>query len=1201
MDNTTKIEINLASSIVTDKPQESIAPILQAMLTSAGESIPKADPGFILNTGIERDGGITNLYVNQVNYTDIPASYFTSTLSNLLEVFPQSGAGQLATVKVNNKNIGTVSSIGVQSRIQTVLSDDIALTLTGTYLAMKMGTNSSGAVTITLTEYSSSTNAQIGTNTRTTTWTNITNISSSLTSISFIRYNGMKFTDSQEYALRLGTNLIILQESNLTAVIPPVATSVLGSNTIYTTCQYTYNSTTYTIFAGAGGTVGSFDGSNYKTYNGSGTGTGPYANGTSLNYTNSQTIYTSAVYGNFVIFGCATGLIASYNYTTKTWYSYNSGSGITSNAGVVSTDTITALGVVGGILFVGGSAGKLGSFIGVSWTAYNAGPGLCDNATLIGAVQINGIATYTSTEGIDILVAGASGRIGSGRLIPAGSFTNNASAFVSSMGVFPYGEVVYGKCIYVAASYNNYIYSSPDGINWTARTSTVMVNTPRIAFDAALGFVILCSGSSTYWVSSDGINWSSYTNIPITNTYDIACTGTGYFVVTPNGSGTPYTWQGLAYSWFAAGTSLPTGGWFLSYNNGYFVAYKNGSTSCYYSPSGYTWTAGGTLTSSQQYIGSGGGSFIAYGNGTSASLSTNHGVSWSAITLSNSVGVNELAYCNGVFFISTNTPGTFNYSSNLGSTWSTKTISNPPGAGLAGAFIGYGPIGLVGVDNNGSFIIPNNALTLAPYTTATTTLAPTNNGTVVSTDNILTATPYYDPVLQTNEVVFTSSAGKIGYVTSAGSWLNYNSIYGVSNNATAVSTDSINVVCVSGNNFIIGSSAGKVATYTGSAWLNYNAGGTTPYVNNATVIGTSAIWGLDIINGSLMVSGVGGSMNSISNTNTVTPSWTIGGSGVSTILQGFTDLFYLYIYRYELTSQTVAQTSPGITSYSSNYLIDIVGNSQGKVLIINTSALSGTVLSGQYAWPQVSNGLTRHIVSTSGPLAGPTTAPYLVSGSAAYNIGIAGYTTFNTTSGYSNTEVFSSFLTLGAGVAVVANGTSWYRAAGFNYAEMAYTTTAGAANVYQVYAPQFVPTATDYNNSAAQQTNSPFLLDHYGKLTNGFGVSPINGQAFEIRYNVIDSGGAGLGSPGTQQYLSAAMINGATDNLGVILTNVGEIDNTYAPHITNDNTILYRYGGNFFFITLGQPTNYIQRITDRLYKINTLSPLNNYDDLTNTL
>jgi hypothetical protein len=307
------------------------------------------------------------------------------------------------------------------------------------------------------------------------------------------------------------------------------------------------------------------------------------------------------------------------------------------------------------------------------------------------------------------------------------------------------------------------------------------------------------------------------------------------------------------------------------------------------------------------------------------------------------------------------------------------------------------------------------------------------------------------------------------------------------------------------------------------------------------------------------------------------------------------------MYRYELTSQTVAQTSPGITTYSSNYLIDIVGNSQGKVLIINTSALTGTVLSGQYAWPQVSNGLTRHIVSTSGPLAGPTVSPYLVSGSAAYNIGIAGYTTFNTTLGYSNTEVFSSFLTLGAGLSVVANGTGWYRAAGFNYAEMAYTNSAGGANVYQVYAPQFVPTATDYNNSSAQQTNSPFLLDHYGKLTNGFGVPPINGQAFEIRYNVIDSGGAGLGSPGTQQYLSAAMINGSTDNLGVILTNVGEIDNTYAPHITNDNTILYRYGGNFFIITLGQPTNYIQRITDRLYKINTISPLNNYDDLTNTL
>jgi hypothetical protein len=476
----------------------------------------------------------------------------------------------------------------------------------------------------------------------------------------------------------------------------------------------------------------------------------------------------------------------------------------------------------------------------------------------------------------------------------------------------------------------------------------------------------------------------------------------------------------------------------------------------------------------------------------------------------------------------------------------------------------------------------------ALYYAASSVNQPTNNATVISTDNIMDIVPVG------SYFCFLGSAGKIGNLTTSGAWNNYNSSTAYTNNASVLGAVSINSGAAQGSVLVVSGAGGATGSYDGSNWKNSSGTGTGtgPYNSGSTLTTSQPIYTVQpTSSGGFIVGAAAGVVNFIG----PSPGWSITAY-VTPLLTGFIDTSYLYAYRYELTSSLTAQTvNP---TYSTQYIIGLIGNSLGEFFNFNSATQSYTTLSAQYAWPQVSNGLTRHILTTEGPLAGPTVAPYLVNGSNAYNIGIVGYNSF-TAASWSSSEAFSPFLALGAGLAVPSNASGWQRAAGFNYAEMSYTTTAGAGAIYQLYAPQFVPSPTDFQNSIVQQTNSKFNVNHYGKLTNAFGVVPINGQQFEIRFGVIPSTGGG--TPGTQQYLSAAIISGNTDNMGVLLTGIGEIDNTYCPHVVLDNTIMYRNQGNYFIITLGTPTNPLQRLTDRLYKINTISPVNIYDDITTTL
>ena len=171
-------------------------------------------------------------------------------------------------IKIDGKSIGQASAFGVEKRLTIEGVEDAFLT-SNSYVTCSLVDN-----VITVTEFDFD---QVQLNTRNITFTNLGSVLSFFTSLSFVRYNGMQYSDSLEWALRLGDQVIILQESNpgITVSVALQSSSVLGSNAI--NASIVYNNTL--VVAGDGGRVGSLDGTAWRNWDGSGTGVGIFNNG----------------------------------------------------------------------------------------------------------------------------------------------------------------------------------------------------------------------------------------------------------------------------------------------------------------------------------------------------------------------------------------------------------------------------------------------------------------------------------------------------------------------------------------------------------------------------------------------------------------------------------------------------------------------------------------------------------------------------------------------------------------------------------------------------------------------------------------------------------------------------------------------------------------------------------------------------------
>jgi len=295
----------------------------------------------IQNTGVFKQGGLTNL--NEVEVLFTPGSDHGYTDSGEL-ITATPGSGNLLQVTADGKSIGTTSSLGVSKNLEVTGYDDVLLTADSTYMTLKLVSN-----VVTVTEFDMD---QVQLHTKSTTFTGIVSLLQLVSSIGFVRYQVVHYSDSLEFSLRLGDQVVILKEStpSQTIVTSLASTNVLGlGNAIR--CSIVLNGVL--IVAGDNGRLGSFDGTAWKNYDGTGSGTGPYNTSTVLG---TNRISAMIAYGTgFVVAGVG-GRIGSWDGSA--WKNYDAtgdGSGASDNGTIIGSNDINALAVWRSILAVGGA------------------------------------------------------------------------------------------------------------------------------------------------------------------------------------------------------------------------------------------------------------------------------------------------------------------------------------------------------------------------------------------------------------------------------------------------------------------------------------------------------------------------------------------------------------------------------------------------------------------------------------------------------------------------------------------------------------------------------------------------------------------------------------------------------------------------------------------------------------------------------
>lgn len=425
------------------------------------------------------------------------------------------------------------------------------------------------------------------------------------------------------------------------------------------------NVTTGLTISGAGTTIVAYLNGAYIVGAQSVDTTSTSTDGTTWSAANSLnvTFVTSFAYGNGVYVAVGSNGTLSSSTDRLTWTSRTSNIGANIITGIIYANS----------LFVAvGNGGKIStSPDGITWTAQTSG---------FSTTNISGITYGAGT----FVAVGASGKI---------STSTNGTTWSAQtpVGTVGFQSVTYFNSLFVAGanSGGTGVYTSPDGVTWTARTSgsgaiiqrPVIVsgilyfpctNTfiyssdaitwktktlPSTTFVKKFGSNYLANSTfpGFLWTSTDGIEWTGQNSgFGTTNNVNVVSyNGTDLYVAagaagTLSTSPDLVTWT-LRTSNFGSNAILS-----IAYGNGMFVI-AGSASSVASSPDGITWTprnaaVGNISLTSVTYAD---GKFVLVGNGR-VSTSTD-GITWTPAGLSTFLGtfavgsMNAVTYGNGTF------------------------------------------------------------------------------------------------------------------------------------------------------------------------------------------------------------------------------------------------------------------------------------------------------------------------------------------------------------------------------------------------------------------------------------------------------------------------------------------------------------------------------------------------------------------------
>lgn len=189
--------------------------------------------------------------------------------------------------------------------------------------------------------------------------------------------------------------------------------------------------------------------------------------------------------------------------------------------------------------------------------------------------------------------------------------------------------------------------------------------------------------------------------------------------------------------------------------------------------------------------------------------------------------------------------------------------------------------------------------------------------------------------------------------------------------------------------------------------------------------------------------------------------------------------------------------------------------------------------------------------------------------------------------GYTQAGVYSA-VPVYYGVALAAvTPTFVENVSGPGYAEATFTRDDSGTNIYYYQAPIMGHNPGLWYDYHQSQTHT--LCNGYGRLTDFVGNTL--GVICSLRVAMINE---------QPSFISAGVIGAENtlpmDCLGVPITNIGEFDPYFVPHVDNCGSwinCIYRYNGTLFFFDVVYDTiNTLQRVSDNLYLINSISPVN---------
>ena len=689
---------------------------------------------------------------------------------------------------------------------------------------------------------------------------------------------------------------------------------------------------------------------------------------------------------------------------------------------------------------------------GTSWTAQ----------TCIAAPVGNWVSI---AYGNGIFVAISGGSSGAVQTSPDGINWTSRTSTTSSGN---WSSVCYGGGLFVAVaqstvSTSGAVQTSPDGINWTARTSTVAQGGGWVSVCYGGGLFVAVSYTTTttgaIQTSPDGINWTARTSIAaFANGWFSVCYGGNIFVavaLTTSTSGAIQTsYDGITWTARTSISALTLGWYSVTYGNNLFVAVAETTSTArtiQTSPDGINWTERASVATS-----SSGWHSVAYGNGVFVALAYNN-----SLTLS----------------IQTSTDGI---------TWTARTTI----AHTAWNCIAYG---------NGVFVAIGT-------TTATT------------------------GVLQTSAVTYTSQLQvRIDEITSTGTVANTVS-------RTFTNVGYAQPVC------LVRQALGQATPFTwASTQYILAADASTANFNVFSDAGTA-----QLTTGKI-----------------VTANWASGTPK--------------YIWCAKMV---------GKTEY-----VSVAQGGTGNATAFSTATV---VTMSSYCWAVMQSKNTYNRIILSGQTNVATTSNYL---------GISGYNVFSAT-----------YQLIPTGNAVDAT-TEGIGSSGYAYVDIYRTTTPN--HYYSSYNdPATTGALAVANGLFVAKGTSQGQIRGFGRVSwisyadNG-SVKP----AFEFRVMYAPYYTTSNGAVTTASTTSIAVgisvatcydgTGGAINGIpaGVPITTYGEFDATFAPQLSSTfDSIMWRYNGVYYIAKVSiNPIRPIQKISSRLYKLNTISPVNVIDSVSRTL